>query len=136
VQDKTEFNPDLASKLNADKYGMRKYVLAYLKEGPNRDRTKEESNTLQRAHLDNISKMAADGKLSIAGPFLDTGEVRGIYIFNTESIEEAERWANSDPAIKAGSLILEMRLWYGSAALQMVNEWHKKIEQTNVAEQF
>lgn len=136
MQDKTEFNPDLASKLNADKYGMRKYVLAYLKEGPNRDRTKEESNTLQRAHLDNISKMAADGKLSIAGPFLDTGEVRGIYIFNTESIEEAERWANSDPAIKAGSLILEMRLWYGSAALQMVNEWHKKIEQTNVAEQF
>lgn len=132
----SQFDDDLAKSLNADQYGMRKYVMAYLKLGPNRDRTEAESNLLQKAHLENISNMAAEGKLSIAGPFLDSGDVRGIYIFNTDSVEEAEDWANTDPAIKAGSLMLEMRPWYGSAAIQLVNKWHKKLEQQNVADQF
>ena len=36
--------------------------------------------------------------LTIAGPFLDDGEIRGIYIFNVETIEEAERLTHTDPA--------------------------------------
>ena len=35
--EKMVFDQELASKLGADEYGMRKYVLAFLKAGPNRD---------------------------------------------------------------------------------------------------
>ena len=65
-------------------------------------------------------------KLVLAGPFLDEGDIRGIYIFNVDTIEEAKKLTNSDPAIKAGSLIMELHPWYGSAALQEVNRLHTK----------
>lgn len=125
------FNPQLAEKLGADEYGMHKYVMAFLKAGPNRNLPAEEATELQKAHLANIAKMAKEGKLVVAGPFLDDGEIRGIYIFDVDSIEEAEELTNSDPAIQAGSLVMELKPWYGSAALLKVNEIHNKIAKEN-----
>ena len=121
------FDQELAESLGADDYGMRQYVMAYLKAGPNRDRPPEEAAELQAAHMANIGRLAEEGKLALAGPFLDNGEVRGIYIFATDSIEEAREWTASDPAIKAGSLEMELHPWYGSAALMQVNETHGKL---------
>lgn len=123
----SEFDAELAKKYGADDYGMKKYVMAYLKRGPNRSKDSATRAELQRAHLENITKMAEEGKLVLAGPFLDDGEVRGIYIFNVETIEEAESLTNTDPAIQAGSLVMELHPWYGSAALLEINNLHKKI---------
>ena len=53
----------LAIETGADAYGMRRYVMALLKEGPNRDQDSTEAAQLQRAHLDNITRMAEEGKL-------------------------------------------------------------------------
>ena len=53
--------------------------------------------------------------------------LRGIYIFNVESVEEAKKLTETDPAIKAGSLVMELHPWYGSAALGLVNKYHDKI---------
>lgn len=117
----------LADSLGADEYGMKQYVMAFLKAGPNRDRTPEEAAALQRAHLDNISRMAEAGELVLAGPFLDDSDIRGIYIFNVTTIEEARALTGTDPAIQAGSLVMELRPWYGSAALTTVNAVHKKL---------
>jgi uncharacterized protein YciI len=128
----TTFDSTLAAQLGADQYGMRKYVMAFLKKGPNRDRTKEEADSLQRAHMDNITRMAEAGKLVVAGPFFDDGEVRGIYIFAVESLAEAEALTNSDPAIQAGSLAMELREWYGSAALMQVSEVHKRVQKEGI----
>ena len=123
----TTFDAALADRLGADDYGMKTYVMALLKRGPNRSQDSLEAARLQRAHLDNITRMAAAGQLVLAGPFLDTGEVRGIYIFDVRTIEEAEALTNTDPAIQAGSLLMELRPWYGSAALMMVNDLHRKV---------
>ena len=135
LENKTEkinaYNAELAKKFGADDYGMKKYVMAYLKRGPNRSQDSATRVELQRAHLDNIGKMAEEGKLVLAGPFLDDGEVRGIYIFNVETIEEAEALTSTDPAIKAGSLVMELHPWYGSAALMQINDLHKKISKQN-----
>lgn len=131
-----KYDSALAEKLGADTYGMKKYVLANLKRGPNRDLSKEEAMALQKKHLENIAQMAEAGKLWLAGPFLDDGDIRGIYIFNVETIEEAEALVNTDPAIKAGSLEMELRPWYGTAALGMVNEYHSRLQKANVADQF
>jgi len=127
------FNKELAQKLGADEYGMRMYVMAFLKEGPNRDLDSAASAELQRAHLDNITRMADEGKLSVAGPFAADGNpVRGIYIFNVKSIEEARALTETDPAIKAGSLEMELREWYSSAAIQLVYENHKTIAENDI----
>ncbi len=119
----------LAKQLGADEYGMKQYVMAFLKSGPYRSQSKEEAARLQKAHLDNIGRMAKEGKLLVAGPFMDNGEVRGIYIFNVTSLEEAKALTETDPAIQAGSLTMELRPWYGSAALMKVVEIHNSLPQ-------
>ena len=68
----------------------------------------------------------------MAGPFLDNGDLRGIYIFDVKTIEEAKELTETDPAIQAGSLVLELKPWYGSAGLMQVNEIHKKIQKTPI----
>ncbi|MBN2805845.1 MAG: hypothetical protein JXR22_04245 [Prolixibacteraceae bacterium] len=118
---------ELATELGADEYGMKQYVMAFLKKGPNRSQDSTEAVALQRAHMDNIQRMANEGVLVVAGPFLDDGEIRGIYLFNVTSVEEAEALTRTDPAIQAGRLSMELHPWYGSAALLKVNEWHKNI---------
>ncbi len=122
----------LAQQAGADAYGMKKYVIAFLKSGPNRTEDKEEAAKLQRAHLDNIGRLAQEGKLVLAGPFFGKGELRGIYVFNVESIEEAEALTQTDPAIQAGSLVMELHEWYGSAALMFINPLHGAVAKEDV----
>ena len=126
------FDSILATKVGADDYGMRKYVMAFLKAGPNRSQDSTEAARLQKAHLDNIGRLAEEGKLSLAGPFLDDGELRGIYIFNVETLEEAKKLTETDPAIQQGRLVMELHPWYGSAALMEVNKMHKRLQKTEM----
>lgn len=129
IEETAGYDSVLAKKFGADQYGMKKYVFAFLKKGPNRDLDSKEAADLQMAHMENIGRMAEEGKLALAGPFFGDGDLRGIYIFNVETLEEAEELTNSDPAIKAGSLIMELKEWYGSAALMGVNEVHGKLSE-------
>lgn len=123
-----------AKKLGADDYGMKHYVMAFLKAGPNQTKDSAAAAQLQVAHLRNIQRMAREGKLVVAGPFLDEGPVRGIYIFNVATIDEAKKLTSTDPAIKAGSLVMELHPWYGSAALMETVRIHKRIEKKSVGE--
>jgi uncharacterized protein YciI len=127
-----DYDSVMAREVGADDYGMRKYVIAFLKSGPNKSANKEERSKLQRAHLDNIGKMAEANKLVLAGPFFGDGELRGIYVFAVNSIDEAKQLTESDPAIKAGTLIMELKEWYGSAALMKLNEIYPKITKKKI----
>jgi uncharacterized protein YciI len=126
------YDAALAKRLGADDYGMKKYVMVFLKEGPNRLKDSVAREQLQNAHLKNIFKLAAEGKLIVAGPFLDDQEIKGIFIFNVSTIEEAKQLSETDPAVKAGSLIMELHPWYGSAALVETLEIHNKIQKKNI----
>jgi uncharacterized protein len=117
----------LAHELGADEYGMKTYVMAFLKKGPNRDLDSAASADLQAQHMENINRMAEEGTLVLAGPFYGDGELRGIYLFDVATIEEAEALTNTDPAVQAGSLVMELQMWYGSAALMQVNAIHNTI---------
>lgn len=121
-----------ARHYGADAYGMKKYVMAFLKRGPNQSVDSVQRSELQRAHLDNINRLANEGKLVLAGPFFGNDDLRGIYIFNVQSIEEARLLTNTDPSIKAGVLTMELREWYGSAALMAVNELHATIAKEDI----
>jgi uncharacterized protein YciI len=125
------FNEKLANELGADEYGMRTYVMAFLKAGPNKSPTPDSARTLQAAHMANINRLAEEGYLVLAGPFLDNGTLRGIYVFAVEDIQKAKELTASDPAIKAGTLVMELYPWYGSAALLQLNQLHATIQKTN-----
>ena len=124
----------LAKKLGADQYGMKHYVMAFLKTGPNQITDSIKRIEMQKAHLKNIIRLANEGKLIVAGPFLDDQPIEGIFIFNIESIEEAKALTNTDPAIQSGELVMELRPWYGSAALVEVAALHQKIQKKSVAD--
>lgn len=130
----TSYDSTLATKLGADKYGMKTYVLAFLKKGPNRSQDSTERNKLQMAHLKNIQRLANEGKLIVAGPFMDDQDIRGIFIFDVATVEEAKLLTETDPAIKAGSLVMELHPWYGSAALIETVKIHKKLQKRSFTE--
>ncbi len=117
----------LASKLGADEYGMRIYVMAILKTGESKIEDSTRRDSLFNGHMKNMERLEKDGKLVVAGPFMNGGEYRGIFIFNAVTIEEAKALLETDPTIKAGILKADLIMWYGSAALLEVNKIHHKI---------
>jgi uncharacterized protein len=66
---------------------------------------------LQKAHLANINRLAEMKKLVVAGPFGDDGTLRGIFVFRVASLDEAKTLAETDPAVKAGRLAIDMHPW-------------------------
>jgi uncharacterized protein YciI len=66
---------------------------------------------LQKAHLANIMRLAETKKLVVAGPFGDNTSLRGIFVFKVASIAEARVLAETDPAVQAGRLAIEMHPW-------------------------
>jgi uncharacterized protein YciI len=66
---------------------------------------------LQRAHMANINRLAEMKKLVVAGPFGDDGNLRGIFVFKVASLDEAKALAETDPAVIAGRLAIDMHPW-------------------------
>ncbi len=129
----TKFDEKLAKSLNADDYGMKKYVFCLLKSGTNKTASKEETQKLFEGHMANISKLVKEGKLVVAGPFMKNDRnYRGIYIFNVETIEEAQALVTTDPAIQAKLLEAELTPWYATAALQETLKIHEKIAKKKI----
>ncbi|HEU4434597.1 MAG TPA: YciI family protein [Pyrinomonadaceae bacterium] len=69
------------------------------------------TEAIQKAHLENINKLADMKKLVVAGPFGDDGRLRGIFVFKVASIDEARALAATDPAVQAGRLALQIHPW-------------------------
>jgi uncharacterized protein len=126
-QTNVSYDSLLARRLGADRIGMKVYVMAFLKKGPNRSQDSTEAARLQAAHMANIQRMAREGSLVVAGPFMDDGDLRGIYVFNVSTVDSARALTESDPAVKAGRLAMELHPWYGSAALMEVTRIHNML---------
>ena len=122
------YDSALAHKTGADDYGMKPYVLAFLKKGTANITDKAKSNELLMGHMKNIGKLAEEGKMVVAGPMMDDTGLEGIFIFNVKTVAEAEALSQSDPAVKAGLFAMEYHPWYATAALMEVVRIHKTLE--------
>lgn len=130
---KPKFNQELATSLGADQYGMKAYTIVMLTTGSAKIEDKAKVGELMKGHMTNIGKLADEGKIIVAGPFLEKNKetYRGMFIFNTKSKEEAEQWVKTDPAVQAGVFGYEIFPWYGSAALPLYLKHHEEITKEN-----
>ncbi|SRR5581483_4638650 len=124
------YDEALAKRLGADERGMKNYVLCILKTGPkDAEITGDQRKEIFNGHFANIRRLGDEGKLLVAGPFgKNDKSYRGLFIFNVATIEEAEKLVELDPSVKAGVFVAELTPWYGSAAMMIVPETHRKIE--------
>ena len=134
AQDKSKTsNPNydsaLAKKLGADQRGMKNYVLVILKKGPKYDAVKgKERKQIFNGHFANIGRLAKEGSLLVAGPFDDaSGDWAGLFVFNVDSVEAAQKLTETDPTIKAGVFVGEYHKWYGSAAMMEISRIHNTL---------
>jgi uncharacterized protein len=98
-------------------WSMRTYVVTFLFRGPNRVEDKAVAAELQRGHLANMGRLHEEGKLILAGPFLDDTDLRGIAVFDSDSVEDVRALWNADPAVKAGTLRIEVHPWYSAKGI-------------------
>lgn len=131
-QQKAEYNPELAKEFGADDYGMKRYVLVILKTGSQVIEDKALRDSLFAGHLQNISRLADEGKLIVAGPLsANENNYRGIFILDTDSIELANEWLQTDPVIREKVLYADVYRWYGAAALPAYLEVQEKVTKTS-----
>ena len=127
-----EYDAALAEELGADEYGMKSYVFVTLKTGEVKIEDENKSKEIFAGHFANMSRLAKEGKLVLAGPLIDGRPKRGIYIFNVTTIKEAEEIVKTDPAVKAGVFDYELTKLYCSAALMKINAIHGTIQKTQI----
>jgi uncharacterized protein len=129
---KADFDPELAKEFGADDYGMKRYVLVILKTGSQVIEDKALRDSLFAGHMQNISRLADEGKLIVAGPLsANESNYRGIFILNTDSIELANEWLQTDPVIREKVLDADLYKWYGAAALHTYLEVQEKVTKTS-----
>lgn len=121
------YDAQLANSVGADDYGMRKYVLVVLKTGPNRVAAGPQRDEMFKGHFANMKRLAALGKLALAGPFDGTDGWRGMFVFAVSDIDEAKTLVSTDPVIINGEMTAEYHKYYGSAALMLVNDFHPRV---------
>lgn len=98
---------------------MKTYYLVFLKKGPHRDQDSVTASRIQEGHMNHIRSMAASGKMDLAGPLMDEGDIRGICVYNVNSREEAEKLSAQDPAVKSGRLVTEIHPWFSQKGAQL-----------------
>lgn len=129
----TKYDAQLAQKLGADELGMKMYVLVILKTGDTKIEDKALRDSLFRGHFANINKLADEGKLVVAGPLeKNENQYRGIFILDVKTFAEAGLLLQNDPTVSQGIFKPEMYEWYGSAALPVYMQMHKKIQKKQV----
>ncbi len=88
---------------------VRDYVFVFIKTGPLRTPTPEQSQEAMRGHFANMQRLADEGKLLIAGPYADprpTPDHRGLFVMDETEVAQGLELANTDPAAEMGVFVM------------------------------
>ncbi len=106
-------NNDKVKQKPEDK--IEQYFFVMIKTGPKQDFDSAQKAELFKGHMANINKLYYEGILKVAGPFgKNDFKWRGIFIFDCKTLEEAEKIAQSDPAVAAGLFAVDISPWYSA----------------------
>jgi uncharacterized protein YciI len=102
--------------------GMAQYFFVILKRGPAwTSEVTPETTKVSQGHMANLDRLAKEGKLIVAGPFMEpigNPVMAGILILRVATAAEARALVESDPGVKAGRFTYEMAPWLGSSTLR------------------
>ncbi len=104
-----------AQKDNKSARKIEKFWLVILKTGPQDSVIKDSAarSKLFEGHMSNMGRLHEDGILKAAGPFGKNDFTwRGLFILDCKTIEEAEKYVATDPAIAAGVFVTDIVPWY------------------------
>ena len=89
------------------------FQMALLKHGPKWTAAETpETKHLHETHLNYVLAAIDSGKVVIAGPFTDGGDIDGVYVLRASSAAEAKAWAEGDPLVSSGLHVVEMHPWW------------------------
>ena len=91
---------------------MQKYFIVFLKSGPDRSQTEQEAMKLQEQHLAYLGGLYQKGIINLNGPSEGDPVIRGFSVYNVPTIEKALEYAQNDPMVKAGRLVVEAHPWW------------------------
>ena len=100
------------SKDTIQKFEMKQYWMVFLKKGPNRTQDSISAAKIQDAHIRNIDRLAALGKIVLAGPMGYDQDLRGIFVIDAKDSTEAASYIKTDSAIMTGRLRFELHPWW------------------------
>jgi uncharacterized protein YciI len=93
---------------------MTTYQMVFLKKGPNPPpATAEAQKQMQDAHLANLAELNRKRINLLYGPVVADADLRGIAIMAVPTAAEATQHFASDPFVKAGVMVVEVRPWMG-----------------------
>jgi len=78
------------------------------------DYDEAELERIQREHLAHHERLRASGHVVTNGPVADQADssLRGLTFYRTGSLEAARKFAEADPAVRAGRLTIDIMTWY------------------------
>jgi uncharacterized protein YciI len=105
-QGKTEPNPE-------DQ--IRQYWFVMIKTGPNQTLDSLKRKEAFKGHMANMTRLYNEGILKVAGPFgKNDFNWEGIFVYDCKTKEDAEKIVQTDPAVSAGLLVVDIVPWYTS----------------------
>jgi len=86
------------------------YIFVFLNKKPDKaELPEDEVKKIMDGHMANINRLANEGKLLAAGPFEGGG---GIFIFNSNSVDQVRDWVQTDPGVQAKRWNIEILPYY------------------------
>jgi uncharacterized protein YciI len=68
---------------------------------------------IEEEHQAYLDSLYASGKLAIAGPFTDQGEIRGVMVFAADLLPaESRELLKADPAVRRGLYDADAHTWW------------------------
>ncbi|MCD6355119.1 MAG: hypothetical protein J7L95_06185 [Prolixibacteraceae bacterium] len=92
---------------------MKRSVFMLLNKGDSTVRDSIEAANIQIQHLSYLDQLVRQGKLLVAGLFEESGNHRGLLIFDVETVADALKLEDDVPAVKSGQLKSETFYWWG-----------------------
>ena len=98
------------------------FQFALLKRGPAWSKVNfDNPPDILRQHQAYEQSLLKSGKAMIAGRVMDNGELCGVYIFRTATLEEGKSLASADPAAMSGYFSVEMHPWLSEDVMKKMN---------------